>query len=147
MGKRRLVSNHKRIARFRRTSLPLNALARKRLTSSTREETETYCSRKMIRAFVRSYGESSTETLSPGTIRMKCLRILPEICASTLRLPGRSTRNIVPGKTWVTVPSVTIGPSFAIAQKYSREGNVLNCRAIIADLDEDLRARAPARIR
>ncbi len=36
-------------------------------------------SRKMIRAFVRSYGDSSTDTLSPGTIRMKCLRILPEI--------------------------------------------------------------------
>src|SRR5438094_7704580 len=38
-----------------------------------------YCSRKMIRAFVKSYGDSSTDTLSPGTIRMKCLRILPEI--------------------------------------------------------------------
>ena len=117
MGKRRLVSNHKRVAGFRRTSLPLNALARKRLTSSTREETENYCSRKMIRAFVRSYGESSTETLSPGTIRMKCLRILPEICARTLRWPGRSTRNIVPGKTYVTVPSVMICSSFAIARR------------------------------
>src|SRR5947208_2507227 len=71
----------------------------------------------MIRAFVRSYGESSTETLSPGTIRMKCLRILPEICARTLRSPGRSTRNIVPGKTWVTVPSVMICSSFAIARR------------------------------
>src|SRR5207302_8714835 len=75
----------------------------------------------MMRAFVRSYGESSTETLSPGTIRMKCFRILPEICASTLRWPGRSTRNIVPGNTCVTVPSVTIGPSFGIAAKlYAR---------------------------
>src|SRR6266566_1847655 len=43
---------------------------------------------------------------------MKCLRILPEIWASTLRWPGRSTRNMVPGNTWVTVPSVTICPSF-----------------------------------
>src|SRR6266568_538404 len=75
-----------------------------------------YCSRKMIRAFVRSYGDSSTETLSPGTMRMKCLRILPEICASTLRWPGKSTRNIVPGNTCVTVPSVTICSSFAIAR-------------------------------
>src|SRR5262245_15090077 len=57
----------------------MNALTLKRLTSSASEETENYCSRKMIRAFVRSYGESSTETLSPGTILMKCLRILPEI--------------------------------------------------------------------
>src|SRR5437762_720569 len=47
---------------------------------------------------------------------MKCLRIFPEICASTLRWPGRSTRNIVPGNTCVTVPSATIGPSFGIAQ-------------------------------
>src|SRR6266487_3089469 len=41
----------------------------------------------MMRAFVKSYGESSTDTLSPGTMRMKCFRILPEICASTLRWP------------------------------------------------------------
>src|SRR5437867_13229697 len=68
----------------------------------------------MIRAFVRSYGESSTETLSPGTMRMKCLRILPEICARTLGEPGRSTRNIVPGNTCVTVPSVTIWASFGM---------------------------------
>src|ERR1044071_2487274 len=66
----------------------------------------------MIRAFVKSYGESSTDTLSPGTIRIKCLRILPEIWARTLRFPGRSTRNIVPGNTCVTVPSVTICSSF-----------------------------------
>jgi len=92
----------------------------KRLTSSTSEKTESYCSRKMIRAFVRSYGESSTETLSPGTIRMKCLRIFPEICARTLRWPGRSTRNIVPGNTCVTVPSVMICSSFAIARRIYR---------------------------
>ena len=120
MGKRRLVSNHKRVARFKRTSLPYKRFDVKRLTSSTSEKTESYCSRKMIRAFVRSYGESSTETLSPGTIRMKCLRILPEICARTLRWPGRSTRNIVPGKTCVTVPSVMICSSFAIARRIYR---------------------------
>ena len=53
--------------------------------------------------------------MSPGTIRMKCFRILPDIWARTLRWPGRSTRNIVPGNTCVTVPSVTICPSFDIA--------------------------------
>src|SRR5215208_8055079 len=115
MGKRPLVPNHKRVARFRRTSRAENILTFKRLTSSTSDKTENYFSRKIIRAFVRSYGESSTETLSPGTMRMKCLRILPEICARTLRWPGRSTRNIVPGKTCVTVPSVMICSSFAIA--------------------------------
>src|SRR2546430_390487 len=33
----------------------------------------------LIRCFVWPYGDSSSDTLSPGTIRMKCLRILPEI--------------------------------------------------------------------
>src|SRR5438270_13110267 len=50
---------------------------------------------------------------------MKCLRILPEICARTLRWPGRSTRNIVPGKTCVTVPSVMICSSFAMRGEYT----------------------------
>jgi len=124
MGKRRLVSNHKRVACRRRTSLPCERLMPRRLTSSTSEKTESYCSRKIIRAFVRSYGESSTETLSPGTILMKCLRILPEMCARTLRWPGRSTRNIVPGKTCVTVPSVMICSSFAIARRIYQRAHV-----------------------
>src|SRR5438094_1792374 len=90
-----------------------------------------YCSRKMMRALVRSYGESSTETLSPGTIRIKCLRILPEIWASTFRWPARSTRNIVPGKTWVTVPSITICSSFGIAPKYIREQGSLKVDRLV----------------
>ena len=129
MGKRRLVLNHKRVAHFGRTSLPYKRFELKRLTSSTSEKTESYCSRKMIRAFVRSYGESSTETLSPGTIRIKCLRILPEICARTLRWPGRSTRNIVPGKTCVTVPSVMICSSFATVRRiYAPAHGAQGCR-------------------
>jgi hypothetical protein len=50
-------------------------------------------------------------------MRIKCLRILPEICASTLRCPAKSTRNIVPGNTSVTVLSVTICCSFATREK------------------------------
>ena len=50
---------------------------------------------------------------------MKCLRILPEIWARTLRCPARSTRNIVPGNTWVTVPSVTICCSFGTSGGYA----------------------------
>jgi len=65
-----------------------------------------------MRALVKSYGESSTSNLVPGTMRMKCLRILPEMWARTLRPFGRSTRNIVPGKTAVTVPSSLIASSF-----------------------------------
>jgi hypothetical protein len=52
---------------------------------------------------------------------MKCLRILPDMWASTFRWLGRSTRNIVPGNTCVTVPSVTICPSLGIAPKYIRQ--------------------------
>src|SRR5882724_12561736 len=51
-------------------------------------------------------------------MRMKCFLIFPEIWARTLRWPARSTRNIVPGNTWVTVPSVTICSSFGIGQIY-----------------------------
>src|SRR6266850_5746600 len=53
---------------------------------------------------------------------MKCLRILPEMWAKTLREPGRSTRNIVPGKTCVTVPSVTICSSFGTEHHRQRTG-------------------------
>ena len=42
-----------------------------------------YLYRYTIRPRVRSYGDSSTVTLSPGRILMKCIRILPEMCAST----------------------------------------------------------------
>ncbi len=43
-----------------------------------------YLYRYTIRPRVRSYGDSSTVTLSPGRILMKCIRILPEMWASTL---------------------------------------------------------------
>jgi hypothetical protein len=102
----------------------------------------------MIRAFVRSYGESSTETLSPGTIRMKCLRILPEICARTLRCPGRSTRNIVPGKTCVTVPSVMICSSFANARRiYLRRHAAQQRRKFSGVRAPNVRAIAPSQSR
>jgi hypothetical protein len=63
---------------------------------------------------------------------MKCLRILPDMWASTLRWPGRSTRNIVPGNTCVTVPSVTICPSLDIAPKYIRERASLKSSARVS---------------
>ena len=42
-----------------------------------------YLSRHVIRPFVRSYGDISIVTLSPGKMRMKFLRSLPLICANT----------------------------------------------------------------
>src|SRR5205807_2565539 len=43
-----------------------------------RYATKSHFCRKTIRPFSRSYGESCTLTRSPGRMRMKCLRILPE---------------------------------------------------------------------
>ena len=46
-------------------------------------------------------------------MRMKFLRILPEIWASTSWPLGNATRNIVPGSTCVTEPVNSIGSSLA----------------------------------
>src|SRR5438093_12211875 len=40
-----------------------------------------YFCRNVIRPLLKSYGLISTMTLSPGNKRMKCSRILPEMCA------------------------------------------------------------------
>src|SRR5262245_47968650 len=73
-----------------------------------------YLNRYVIRPRVRSYGDSSTLTLSPGRIRMKCMRIFPETCASTLCPLSSSTRNIAFGSGSTTVPSTSIASSLAI---------------------------------
>src|SRR5438034_3217087 len=72
-----------------------------------------YLYRYTIRPRLRSYGESSTVTLSPGRILMKCIRILPEMCASTLWPFSSSTRNIAFGSGSTTVPSTWMPSSFA----------------------------------
>src|SRR3954470_4130370 len=61
-----------------------------------------------MRALSRSYGLISIFTLSPAAILMKCLRSLPEICASTMWPLSSCTRNIVPGRTVVILPSTSI---------------------------------------
>src|SRR5258705_6840918 len=67
----------------------------------------------MIRPRVRSYGGSSTVTLSPGRILMKCMRMFPEMWASTMCLFSSSTRNIALGSGSTTVPSTWTPSSFA----------------------------------
>src|SRR6267154_5387235 len=64
-----------------------------------------------MRALSRSYGDISILTRSPMVRRMKRLRILPEICASTWCLLVSSTRNIVPASTASIRPSISIGCS------------------------------------
>src|ERR1041384_3713709 len=68
-----------------------------------------------MRPRFKSYGDSSTKTRSPGRILMKCLRILPEIWASTwCWLSSSSTRNIAFGSVSRTLAITSIASSFAI---------------------------------
>src|SRR6266852_4079287 len=69
-----------------------------------------------MRPRVRSYGESSTATLSPAKMRIKFLRIFPETCASTLCLFSSSTRNIAFGKGSITVAITSMASSFGFPE-------------------------------
>src|SRR6476646_9397251 len=66
-----------------------------------------------MRPRVRSYGESSTRTRSPGRIRMKFIRSLPEIWASTRWPFSSSIANMVFGSGSRTVPSTSIASRLA----------------------------------
>src|SRR5512140_3864550 len=52
-------------------------------------------------------------TLSPASIRMRCLRILPDIWAMMAWPFSSSTRNLVSGNTSLTTPSISMTSSFA----------------------------------
>src|SRR5437870_6924875 len=64
-----------------------------------------------MRPRVKSYGESSTATLSPARMRMKFLRILPETCARTWCLFSSSTRNMAFGSGSITVAMTSMASS------------------------------------
>src|SRR5580704_5976972 len=84
-----------------------------------------------MRPRVKSYGESSTATLSPARMRMKFLRILPETCASTWCLFSSSTRNIAFGNGSITVAITSIASSFEFPESlffFSSNG----CFAIVS---------------
>src|SRR6202162_3602717 len=72
----------------------------------------------MIRPRVRSYGDSSTRTLSPGRIRMKFFRILPETCARTWCLFSSSTLNIALGRGSMTTAITSIASSLLMHSLY-----------------------------
>lgn len=70
--------------------------------------------RKVMRPLVRSYGLSSTFTLSPTRTLIKFFRIFPEICASTTcSVLAISTRNMALGSFSVTTPSTSMTSSLA----------------------------------
>src|SRR6267143_582414 len=102
-----------------------------------------YLNRYVIRPRVRSYGDSSTFTRSPGRMRMKFMRILPLTCASTRWPLSSSTRNIAFGNGSTTVPSTSIASSFGIALgRDSRE----NVGAVVGDGDGVLEVRGQAAV-
>src|SRR6266487_2520376 len=71
-----------------------------------------------MRPRVRSYGESSTRTRSPGRIRMKFIRSLPLMCANTRWPFSSSTANIVLGSGSITVPSTSIASFLATGVEF-----------------------------
>jgi hypothetical protein len=86
--------------------------------SSARDAEETsdkrpsYLWRYVIRPFVRSYGESSNETLSPFMILIRLRRSLPAIVASTLGPDSSSIANIPALNFSTTLPNTSIASSF-----------------------------------
>lgn len=62
---------------------------------------------------MRSYGDISILTVSPGTILIRFFLIFPEICASMMCPLRSSTRNIVFGSDSLISPSTSIASSLA----------------------------------
>src|SRR6266540_1580251 len=71
-----------------------------------------------MRPRVRSYGDNSTRTRSPGRIRMKFIRSLPLMCANTRWPFSSSTANIVLGSGSITVPSTSIASFLATGVEF-----------------------------
>lgn len=85
-----------------------------------------------MRPLERSYGDNSTRTRSPGTIRMKCLRIFPATCAITVGPSSSWTRNRVLASACVTVPSTSSGSSFVFTNLPLCRCSILKPHRIVA---------------
>lgn len=83
------------------SNLPLNSLV--------------HLHQEIMRPRFKSDGDTSTTTQSPGRILEECLRIRPEMCASTWCLLSCSTRNMELGSGSMTVAWTCITFSFAIS--------------------------------
>jgi hypothetical protein len=111
-----------------------------------------YLWRYVILPFVRSYGESSNETLSPFMILIRLRRSLPAIVASTFGPDSSSIENIPALNFSTTLPNTSIESSFG---KCSSFPFGLNCesrqdrtRAVTPDyrkMPNDLSPAAAAR--
>src|ERR687897_3928480 len=92
-----------------------------------------------MRARLRSYGETSTRTRSPGRIRMRKRRILPATWPSTSWPLSSCTRNIAFGRASTTSPSNSTFSSFDKALEHPDVGGLRALRAF-AELVLDLGA-------
>src|SRR5918994_1819514 len=91
-----------------------------------------------MRARLRSYGETSTRTRSPGRIRMRKRRIFPATWPSTSWPLSSCTRNIAFGSASTTSPSNSTFSSLAKLDDPHVGG--LGARRGLAQLVLDLRA-------
>lgn len=73
-----------------------------------------------ILPLLRSYGDISNVTLSPGKILIKFIRSFPLICASTIWPFSSSTLNIAFGSFSTTTPSISITSVFDILNPPAR---------------------------
>src|SRR3954469_1603856 len=91
-----------------------------------------------MRARLRSYGETSTRTRSPGRMRMRKRRILPATWPSTWWPLSSCTRNMAFGSASTTSPSNSTLSSFAKLN----DPDVCGLWALraLAELEFDLRA-------
>jgi hypothetical protein len=82
-----------------------------------------YLCRYVIRPFVKSYGDISTETLSPFMILIRFRRSLPPIVARTV-LPTSSSMENIPALNFsTTLPVTSIASSFGKFFLYKRTKN------------------------
>jgi len=90
-----------------------------------------------MRALSMSYGDIWSFTRSPLVRRMKRLRIFPEMCASTVCSFGSCTRNMVPARTEVILPSTSIDFfSELIRVAMCRKLEALPSRGVALEMEE-----------
>jgi hypothetical protein len=75
-----------------------------------------------MRPFVRSYGESSSSTRSPGRIRMRWRRKRPAMCARTTWPLSSSTEKVALGKTCLILPITSSGASLTFCAGFAAFG-------------------------
>src|SRR3954468_3735543 len=94
-----------------------------------------------MRARLRSYGETSTRTRSPGRIRMRKRRIFPATWPRTSWPLSSFTRNMAFGRASTTSPSNSTFSSFAklpTAPRVLDEAHVLRLRTLLAPAQFEL---------